>query len=137
MTKEYRSKSCVSFSVNLPSGKSRRVSFSPQTAGGSVFYTADPDVQAGLENHPFFGKMFVLAPARNEVATEKKKKAETSPAKKEPLHVPYTNIPDAKDYLAINFDVPRTKVRTKDDVKNFGALHNVIFDGIEDNNVSE
>ena len=137
MTKEYRSKSCVSFSINLPSGKSKRVSFSPQTAGGSVFYTADPDVQAGLENHPFFNKMFVLAPAKNEVVVEMEKKAETSLAKKEPIHVRYTNIPDAKDYLAINFDVPRTKIRTKEDIKHYGAIHNVIFDGIEDNNFSD
>lgn len=137
MTKEYKSKSCVSFSVNLPSGKSKRVSFSPKTGGGSVYYTADPDVQSGLEKHPFFGKMFVLEPVKEEAPAAAKKKAGETPAKKEPVHVRYTNIPDAKDYLAINFEVPRTKIRTKDDIKNYGALHNVVFDGIEDNNVSE
>jgi len=49
----------ISLSVVLPSGKSKRIVFSPLSAGGSVYYTSDPDEIYSLEHHRRFGTLFV------------------------------------------------------------------------------
>lgn len=56
--KKYTSKSDISLSVQMGSGGSVRVSFSPVTGGGSVFYTDDSQLQAAMEKHAKFGKLF-------------------------------------------------------------------------------
>ena len=60
MLKKYKSKSCISLSVALPTGGTTHVSFNPVTGGGSVFYTSNEKIQAGLEKHPKFGRLFTL-----------------------------------------------------------------------------
>ena len=57
MLKKYTSKSDISLSVPMGGG-SVRVSFSPVTGGGSVFYTEDEELQAAMEKHAKFGKLF-------------------------------------------------------------------------------
>ena len=56
--KKYTSKSDISLSVQMVGGGSVRVSFSPVTGGGSVFYTDDSQLQAAMEKHAKFGKLF-------------------------------------------------------------------------------
>ena len=58
MLKRYKSKSCISLSVKLSTGGTTHVSFTPQTGGGSVYYTDNEKVQEGLEKHPKYGKLF-------------------------------------------------------------------------------
>ena len=57
MLKRYKSKSCISLSVKLSTGGTTHVSFTPQTGGGSVYYTDNEKVQEGLEKHPKYGKL--------------------------------------------------------------------------------
>ena len=151
MTKVYQSKSIVAITIFLAlSGKSKRISFSPLTGGGSVYYSKDAAEQKAIESHTGFGRLFRLASVQGANAAPK---APAKPAKgpeqegkpvapqqaekpaqgaKEPIRVKFTNIPDAKEYLCSAFqDISRTKVRTKADVKAIGLAHNVIFDGLE------
>lgn len=168
MTKVYKSKSAVSISVFFKkTGKSKRISFSPLTGGGSVYYSKDKDEQAAIEANANFGRLFKLVAVQDSPATivkpakkapivtqQPKSATDTTPATesgpavvdegegapaqedgipgKPAIHVKYTNVPDAKEYLATNFeDVSRTKIRTKEDVKSVAAAHNVVFDGLE------
>lgn len=157
MLKTYKAKSHIGITVMLPSGKSQHVSFSSRTGGGSVFYTANPELQQAIERHPKFGRLFKLAESGSagvvgEEARPVKLAApgsaapipepeesdgngpdiETKPAGTgETVHVPYTNLSDAKDYLASHFEAPRTKMRTKEDIKKYAAEYGVAFDGID------
>lgn len=58
MLKKYASKSEVSLSVPMAGGGSVRVAFSPVTGGGSVYYTEDEELQAAMEKHAKFDKLF-------------------------------------------------------------------------------
>lgn len=58
--KKYKAKTDVSINVTLQNGRNTRISFSPLTAGGSVFYTDDKEIQDALERHYKFGKLFTL-----------------------------------------------------------------------------
>lgn len=153
MTKVYKSKSIVAITIFFKkTGKSKRISFSPLTGAGSVYYSKDENEQQAIEAHVGFGRLFrlegvkntapspVAAPkpaAKNTPAPEADGKPVTPTAQaptgsKEPVHIKFTNIPDAKEYLVNAFpDVSRTKVRTKADVKAIGLAHNVVFDGLE------
>lgn len=75
MLKKYTSKSNISISVLLKNKKSGHVSFSPITGGGSVFYTEDVELQAALEKHVKFGRLFKLdttfaTPTKKAVVTD-------------------------------------------------------------------
>ena len=152
MTKVYKSKSIVAITIFFKkTGKSKRISFSPLTGAGSVYYSKDENEQQAIESHVGFGRLFRLegvqgatktaapapakkapAPAPEADAKPVVPAAESANGSKEPIHVKFTNIPDAKEYLVSAFpDVSRTKVRTKADVKAIGLAHNVVFDGLE------
>jgi outer membrane biosynthesis protein TonB len=73
MTKKYTAKTDIALSVYLKSGKSVHVSFSALTGGGSVLYTDDEELQAALEAHPKYGRLFKL-----EKTIDPKKPAKTS-----------------------------------------------------------
>ena len=60
MLKKYKAKSFISISVTLATGGNTHISFSPVTGGGSVYYTENEKIQAGLEGHPKYGKLFTL-----------------------------------------------------------------------------
>lgn len=149
MTKSYKSFTQVAFSVILPGGGSKRISFSPRTGSGSVYITDDERVQNAIERHPGFGKKFFLDGASN---TEPERKAvapkpspASAPAKAEPENgkaaapakentakvIPFTNLSDAKEYLARHFEIPRTQLRSKEAIKRYAAMNNVVFDGID------
>ena len=58
--KTYRSKSVASVRVQLGGGLSALVRFAPEIEGGSKFETTDTALQAALEAHPKYGKLFGL-----------------------------------------------------------------------------
>ncbi len=144
MTKNYKSFTQVAFSVSLPGGGSKRISFSPRTGNGSVYITDDERVQNAIERHPGFGKKFFLEGASN-TAPERKVAApqpvsaeadsenvKAAPAKDNPRkEIPFTNLSDAKEYLARNFEIGRTQLRSKEAIKRYAAMNNVIFVGID------
>ena len=139
MLKEYRAKSTIGVTINLPKGGTRRVSFSGNSEGKSVFYTDDKDVQDALEHHSLFGTLFRLVGASN-VVEESPADMEETPHEEQPddqggediIHLPFVNLSDAKDYLADRFGVSRTRIRTREDVKRYAAQNGVVFDGIGD-----
>lgn len=144
MTKTYKSFMQVAFSVVLAGGGSKRISFSPRTGGGSVFITDNAKVQAAIEKHPFFGTKFFLvaepkpAPKPTKVSQRLEEVAAAEPQaqapapKTETREVPYTNLSDAKEYLAKTFEISRSQLRSKEAIKKYAALHGVIFVGIDD-----
>lgn len=92
MLKKYRSKSCISLSVLMETGKSVHVSFDSLTGGGSVFYTEDEELQAAMAKHPKFGRLFTEEelPAAAEPAKEKK------PTKAKKVELPDEDENDGK-----------------------------------------
>ena len=66
MIKEYRSRTAISVSGVLPSGKGVHVSFAAQSDGSSVYVTGNADIQYALEHHYRYGKLFRLAESRDE-----------------------------------------------------------------------
>lgn len=58
--KTYTSKSVASVRVQLGGGLSALVRFAPEIEGGSKFETTDTALQAALESHPKYGKLFGL-----------------------------------------------------------------------------
>lgn len=131
MLKKYKSKSCVSINVVLPTGGNTHICFSAKTGGGSVYYTENETIQKGLEGHPKYGKLFVL---ENEMAAKKpsakvQKAAVTAeqPAKAENklVEVKMSCNDDAKDYVADKFGVSRSKMRSRTDIEKVAAENGV------------
>lgn len=71
----YKAGTTIGLSVTLKDGRSTRVSFSPLSEGGSVFYTDDPELQWALEHHYRYGKLFRLEGATSEAPAVRGKKA--------------------------------------------------------------
>lgn len=119
MLKEYRSNSCLSLSVVLPSGKSAHIVFTPRTGTGSIYYTSDEMIQKALESHHRFGKAFFLVQSKSTSAaapTTTESEAETATATETPVAatkaIEVSSLDDAKDYLADKYGLSRTKIRT-------------------------
>ena len=140
MLKRYKSKSCVSINVVLPTGGNTHVSFSAVTGGGSVYYTDNENIQKGLESHPKYGRLFVedktLAAQQAEAAKQAAAKAQaTAGAGNEAaaeqqgtvkegndfVEVKMACNDDAKDYLADKFGVSRSKMRSRADIEKVAA----------------
>lgn len=58
--KEYKAKSALSITVQVDNGTSAYITFAPQIDGSSLFVTTDTTLQAVLEGHPKYGKLFTL-----------------------------------------------------------------------------
>lgn len=175
MLKKYQSKSSISLSVLMNTGKSVHVSFDSLTGGGSIFYTDDEELQEALAKHHKYGRLFkevelvkpVAEPApkkkpvvkeeevedvedidevddtEDEVdeteyettedeATEENAKEvqeqEAPVATGKQIHV--TNLEDAKNYLADNLGVSRTKLRSKKAILEVAEANGIVFVGI-------
>ncbi len=124
----YTSKTSLSLNIVLPSGKSKHISFTPMTAGGSIFYTDSKDDMAGLERHPKYGRLFVKEeerPAKKSSAKKEKK----APAA-EPTVVTVACEEDAKIFLCEKFGFSRTKLKLREQIIAAGKSKNIIFEGI-------
>ena len=91
--KVYKAKSHIALNVVTNEGNAH-ISFSPVTGGGSEFYTKDEALQAALEKHPKFGKLFKAVEVEPPVIkmAEPKKKVDES-------KVEVSSADDAKEYL--------------------------------------
>lgn len=138
-TKTYQSKSDISISV-LMEDKSTHVSFSPITGTGSIFTTDNVKLQAAIEKHHNFGKLFTL---REETRVEKVKKERKSGGVEKvcidekdidngnEMTVVEVSCPeDAKEYLADKFEVSRTSMKSVKAIKDIAAVHHIEFAGI-------
>lgn len=122
MLKKYTSKSDISLSVPIGSGSSVRVSFSPVTGGGSVFYTEDEELQAAMEKHAKFGKLF----HEEEIPEEQEEETDSADVDaQEGVTFEANCTNDAKDYLCERFGASRTKLRTRAACDEFAKAHGV------------
>lgn len=195
MLKKYQSKSSISLSVLMNTGKSVHVSFDSLTGGGSIFYTDDKELQEALAKHHKYGRLFKeveLVKPVAEPAPKKKPVVKQKPVVKEEevedvedidevdntedevdeteyetteenaedeatedeatedeateenaeevqeqeapvatgkqIHV--TNLEDAKNYLADNLGVSRTKLRSKKAILEVAEANGIVFVGI-------
>lgn len=128
MTKTYKSGSDISINVVLSDKKNLHISFTPSSDGTSTYTTKDASVQAAIEKHYRFGKLFRLASVEDE-RKPKEKPVQAAPVKKnEEISVPDLSV--AKDILADRFGISRTLLRTKDAIMEHAAAHGVVFTGI-------
>lgn len=130
-TIKYIAKTHVSLSVKMAEGKNAHISFTPLTGGGSVYYTADEQVQAALEQHPKYGKLYKTDTLYKERKAEEVKPKEEK-KKKEITEVRVTCLDDAKDYLSDKIGISRTKLRSQDSIIKAAAVNNIHFIGLEE-----
>lgn len=135
IVKTYKSASTIGISVNLPSGKHRRITFESLYDGTSSFATGDENLQKALESDPRFGSMFKLQTAVDdsiveaEIPDEGQNPNEDSADEIEEIEV--VSLADAKEYLAVTFEIQRGKLRSKADIKAAAESHNIKFVGID------
>ena len=140
MIKKYTSKSTIAINVSLGEGKNIHVSFGAVTGRGSVYYTNDEALQAALEKHHQYGRLFKLQETIDEQpasvdSLEGGEEATASPT--ETLHadagsmVHVDGLDDAKEYLCEHFGISRTKLRTKASIIGAATTNGIVFDGIE------
>lgn len=127
--KKYFSKSHVSVSVILPSGKSLHVSFSPLTGGGSVYYTDNADIQTALEKHPKFNHLFKVEDVQEKQVLESD--AVVSSTSTGITTIEVTCLEDAKEYLVEHFGISRTKLRGLKSIQEAAEKNQVEFKGLE------
>ena len=110
------------------------LAFTPQTIKGSYFFTDNEKIQQALETHPLFQKRFFIDEAfqrKEEAKTIKQQKVtEEKEEQKAPKTINVKCLQDAKDYLADNYNVSRTKIRNTASVIKEATKHNIIFKGI-------
>lgn len=135
--KHYNANSAIAVSIVLKSKKSMHVSFTPLSNGTSVFATSDPDIQAGLEKHYKFGKLFKLASTHTydpeklvQETAEAANQGDVNNSGKEATVIKVNDLQEAKDYIADTFGVSRTALKTKKSVLDAAAEHNIAFEGL-------
>lgn len=133
--KKYRANSCVSISVLLESGTYRRVVFNAMSNGTSEFATSDEELQKSIEKHQSFNKLFRIVDCKQTCKKTKNDKGKNDSAneqeeKNDLREVHVTDMAAAKDYLAENYGVVRTSMRSVKAIKEEANKHGITFDGI-------
>ena len=125
MMKAYKSNSHVSINIKIGDAYAH-ISFTPKTAGGSVFYTDDDEVQKGIEAHPRYGKLFSLdreiLPEPEHIPAETK-----DGSKDENITIKVSDLNAAKDYLCERYGISRTKLRSEKAIVAEAAARGVVF----------
>lgn len=115
--KIYTSLSIPHFSV----GKTR-IAFTPLTSRKSYFETDDEALQARIEAHPWFGSKFILKSTEPVTAKTSSPVAEKIMQEKH-----FSTLADAKEWLAQDYSVARSNVRTVADAVNVGKQNGVVI----------
>lgn len=124
----FKASTHVSISVILPSGKNRRISFTPMFGGGSVYYCKDVEESKAIKKHYKYGKLFSLDSEFNPEDYEKPQKKSEEAMEK----VVKVSDPDAaKAWLADNCGVSRTKLKSTKSIVEAAKQHGVVFEGLE------
>lgn len=127
MKKIYRSDTVASVNVVLPSGKNKRISFSPRSDGGSTYLTDDKGEQYALEHHYRFGSLFHA----EELEEPKSRVAESAePEADEPTVVKVTDLATAKDWLAENLGLMRSSLKSRQAILSAAEARGIVFEGI-------
>ena len=125
--KTYKSNSEISLSVRVGEGH-MHIRFNPTSDGGSAYTTGNPAVQAGLERHPRYGKMFFLMP--EQPVYEPVEETEPAPEPGGVKVIKVNALQDAKDYLVETFGISRTQLTSKAKILAQAKANNVEFDGL-------
>ena len=124
--KVYKSKSQVSINIKIGDGHAH-INFSSVTAGGSVFYTDDAEVQKGIETHPKYGKLFKFD--REILPEPEPTEAEEVAKTDEAIHkIKVNDLNEAKDYLCERYGASRTKLRSEKAIMAAAAEKGIVFD---------
>ena len=128
MKKIYKANTHVALNVILPNGKNTHVSFMGHSDGSSTLITTSEALQCGLEHHVHFGRLFYL----DRVVADEEAKVERIPSSVGTTlrEVSVSDLSDAKDYLAEQYGVSRTLLRSKSAIIEHGRVHGVVFTGI-------
>ena len=135
MIKVYKSNSCVSVSARMKNGTNVRVSFTPITGKGSVFYTDNVRLQEALEKHPKFGRLFFLDGSAtqsqstgqgDDSATQSQSTGEND-GEGLTREIKAMCNDDAKDYLAEKYGISRSKLRTRSQIEDAGTEYGIHF----------
>lgn len=130
MRKIYRSDSGIAITIRCGE-TTKHINFDTMTMGCSMYISSDEEEQKGIESHAWYGEKFVLAEVEDsKVEAEKAKvkaKADADKAAEEKeLHTrTFSNVADAKEYVADTFGVSRTQLRSKDAIVNVAKVHGI------------
>lgn len=130
--KRYISRSHISINVVLPASKKNlHITFSPMTNGGSMYYTDNKEIQAGIENHYKFGKLFRVDKSFNEEQKDTSRQEEKTYAQKVDFkEVLVSDIEEAKNYLSEHLGISRTRLKKESDIKAAALSNGITFKGI-------
>lgn len=120
MNKRYISGTCLSLSLGSDAVSYRHIAFEPQMERGSAYVTSDEDEQKELEAHPYFGTYFEEDPYytdNSESAVEEAKVEEDHDEKSEGVVLSFSNESDAKEILATDYGVGRSKMRSRKSIE--------------------
>ena len=135
MYKTYQAYSDLAFNVKVEGGGLRRVVFDGQSHGTSIYSTRGPKEQKAIEGHYWFNDKFFISEVVDEkkAAAEAKKRQEAAKKKAEDemKHYKVVDLADAKDWLADNYGVSRSKMKTKEDILTVAQNNGVVLDGLE------
>lgn len=112
----------------------KRVAFHATTMGKAYFVTDDESLQKGIEHHPWFNKKFVLDSVEDNSKTEKKNNnneaGSNDGSEKEVKEMHFVTLADAKSYLAQEFGVVRSNIKTMESAILIGLANGVkiVFD---------
>lgn len=138
MKKTYHAKSELCFNVRMDDGY-RHVAFVPHTMGESSLTTDDSQLQSAIERHRFFGTLITVTVMREEAPEASQSpiagsggapagdKSSTAASDKEPLVLSFPSLNDAKDYVAEQWGISRSRLKYKEDIERFAAKHGVII----------
>lgn len=134
MFKTYKGNSDLAFSVKMEGGM-RRIVFDGQSLGTSVYSTRDEKEQKAMEAHPWYNDKFWIDSEVDEkkLEAEAKKKAAAKAKKVADEKKTHTveDLADAKDWLADEYGVSRSKMKTKEDILAIAKEHDVELVGLE------
>lgn len=155
MMKIYSAKSELSFNVRSENGY-RHVAFVPHTMGGSSLTTDDPQLQRAIEQHRFFGTLIsvtvvredepqaapetalltsqspftgsgnALAPAHPSMPSGCS--ADNGPAVDNPKVLSFSSCSDAREYMAEQWGISRTKLKKLEQIKRTALEHGYSVD---------
>ena len=154
MIKTYKANTNISISVVLQSKKSLHISFTPLSNGSSTFTTDNEEVINAIERHYNFGKLFRLLSVHDESkkkdeeessdntspaegitindneAKEDDEQNDGSPTNNELKKITISDLAAAKDYLADNFGISRTTLRSKKTIIEQAEANGIEFVGL-------
>lgn len=128
--KKYISGTVVSINVVLPNGSNCRVVFTPLTGSGSVFFTEDKELQKAIEKHYNYGVLFREDKHYVDPSKMVEEKVEATPIESSKKIVKVSDADAAKSYLAENFGISRTKMKTISQIQEAALSCGIEFEGI-------